>query len=308
MSYEGSMLRELNMPLKKDVEIALLKTLFKHNGILKEFSAGENIVEEIANDFALTEMQKNARLTSLLTKDNRLKKSSLWHRLLYRAADNLAKNNLVCRPSSTLLLTNRKEWMLTERGFDKALQLLKIPSEEKYRLPVKSVEVQKAANLLTEKVRPDTYEPFENKRTIQYTREVSVRSRGFRQAVIEAYDYSCAVCGLKLHSPKGKIWEVEAAHIVPHSFNGKDDLLNAISLCQLHHWCFDVGWFAILDDYTIDVSEEVKLLPELGNAGSIELIRRFSDNNSKILLPNKKNLYPHLNSITWHRLNIFNRI
>ncbi len=53
------------------------------------------------------------------------------HRLLYRAADTLAKEKLVSRPTSTMLLTNKKEWMLTENGFDEALKLLKIPQHKK---------------------------------------------------------------------------------------------------------------------------------------------------------------------------------
>lgn len=37
MSYEGKMLLKLKMPPRKEVEEALLKSLFKHNGVIKEF-------------------------------------------------------------------------------------------------------------------------------------------------------------------------------------------------------------------------------------------------------------------------------
>jgi hypothetical protein len=40
MSYEGKMLEDLIMPTRREVEQALLKSLFNHNGVIKEFSAG----------------------------------------------------------------------------------------------------------------------------------------------------------------------------------------------------------------------------------------------------------------------------
>ncbi len=76
MSYEGNMLEDLKMPSRKEVENALLKSLFKHNGVIKEFGAGEEIVEEIADDFGLNEQQKNAYLETIYRKENRVKKSS----------------------------------------------------------------------------------------------------------------------------------------------------------------------------------------------------------------------------------------
>src|SRR5215210_419044 len=125
------MLEDLRMPARKDVENALLKALFKHNGVIKEFGAGEEIVEEIANYFGLNEDQRRAYLETVYRKENRVKNTSLWHRLLFRAADSLAKEKLVSRPTQTLHLTNKREWMLTEKGFDKALAILKIPNLQK---------------------------------------------------------------------------------------------------------------------------------------------------------------------------------
>ncbi len=114
MSYEGQMLEKLEMPTKSDVEKSLLKTLFKHNGTVKEFGAGEEIVDEIAKEFNLSNNQRDAYLETIYRKENRVKKSNLWHRLLFRAADSLAKEKLVSRPTLTASLTNKKEWMLTE--------------------------------------------------------------------------------------------------------------------------------------------------------------------------------------------------
>ena len=126
MSYEGKMFQKLDMPPREKVEEVLLLTLFNHNGTITEFGPGEEIVEEIANAFDLSEKQRNSYLETIYRKENRIKKSNLWHRLLFRAADNLAKQKLISRPTQTFQLTNNRKWMLTEEGLDKALNLLNL--------------------------------------------------------------------------------------------------------------------------------------------------------------------------------------
>lgn len=307
MSYEGKMLKDLAMPSRKEVEEALLKTLFKHNGVIKEFATGEEIVNEIADEFILNENQRTAILERIYRKENRIVKTPLWHRLLYRAADSLAKEKLVSRPTSTILLTNKKEWMLTENGFDLALKILNIPKTQKEFLPTKSFEVQKIVKKLIETPRPANYNPFDKaKKVATVTRESTIRTRGFRQAVIEAYDYRCAFCGMKIQTPDSLLWEVEAAHIVPNSEKGKDDILNGLSLCRLHHWAFDAGWFTLQDDFRIQVSPKVNSLPsDFGRMGDYDFIRIFSNKTPKMLLPKRKEIYPHQNAIAWHRENTF---
>jgi hypothetical protein len=60
MSYESKMLEQLAMPTRKEVEQVLLRALLKHNGVIKELGSGEEIVEEIAGDFGLSERQYSA--------------------------------------------------------------------------------------------------------------------------------------------------------------------------------------------------------------------------------------------------------
>jgi len=283
MSYEGKMLEDYAMPSKKEVEEALLKTLFKHNGVIKEFATGENIVNEIADEFYLNNLQRTVQLERIYRKEDRIVRTPLWHRLLYRAADTLANEKLISRPTSTVLLTNKKEWMLTENGFDEALKLLNIPIAQKEFLPTKSYEVEKIVKKINETPRPENYNPFDKeKKIVKVERETYLRTRGFRQAVIEAYNYKCAVCGLKLNSPNSLLWEVEAAHIVPNSSKGKDDIWNGVALCHLHHWAFDVGWFTILDDFHIQLSSKSNNLSyEFGKIGEYELINKLSSTSSE---------------------------
>ncbi|MFH1196277.1 MAG: HNH endonuclease [bacterium] len=307
MSYEKKMLDEYNMPSRKAVEDALLKSLFKHNGTIKEFGAEEEIVDELADDFELSTQQREAYLETIYRKENRIKKSYLWHRLLFRAADSLSGEKLISRPTETIKLTNKREWMLTEKGYDKLLHILKIPKEEKKILSTKSFEVQKVVNKLKITARPKNYNPFDKeKRTAKSSREISVRTRGFRQAVIESYDYKCAICGLKLASPDNLYWEVEAAHIVPHRAKGKDDIWNGISLCRLHHWAFDVGWVSLNENYVVLISPKFNSLSwEFGSIDSYRFLESLKDNDKRILLPANSEIYPHQNSIKWHYENIF---
>jgi hypothetical protein len=307
MSYESDMLEKFGMPTRKEVEQALLINLFKHNGVIKEFATGEEIVNEIADVFTLNENQRNAFLERIYRKENRIVKSPLWHRLLYRAAHSLAEQKLVSNPTSTFKLTNKKEWMLIEKGFDEALKLLNIPLSQKEIFPTKSYEVQKIVKKLTEAERPKDYNPFDKeKKIIKVIRETALRERDFRQAVIEAYDCKCAFCGMKINSPDTLWWEVEAAHIVPHSSKGKDDIWNGLALCRLHHWAFDVGWFTLKNDFTIIVSQQINSLPaDFGRMGDYDFIRILSSKKSKILLPKRKEIYPHQNAISWHRENKF---
>jgi hypothetical protein len=309
MSYEGKMLEKLAMPTKEQVEQVLLRTLLKHGGAIKEFGSGEEIVREMADAFGLSEPQRSAFLETLYRKENRVKKALLWHRLLFRAADALAHQKLVSRPTQTFELIGRKEWMLTEKGFDEALRICNIPDAQKDFLSIKSYEVQKVVKKLVESRKPDDYDPVDtNKKITKTARESALRSRGFRQAVIEAYDCRCAVCGLKVRSPDSLSWEVQAAHIVPNRSLGRDDICNGIALCHVHHWAFDVGWFALLDDYRIQTSSRLLEMPtDFGKMGSYEFIRSLSGRTAAISLPKRNEIQPHINAVRWHRQNVFGR-
>jgi putative restriction endonuclease len=101
-------------------------------------------------------------------------------------------------------------------------------------------------------------------------------------------------------------WEVEAAHIVPHHSMGRDDIWNGIALCHLHHWAFDVGWFALRDDLIIEVSPQMTLLPQnYGIIGDCECIRALSRRTTRICLPDRREIRPHQNAVRWHRQNVF---
>jgi hypothetical protein len=305
MSYEREMLEMLAMPAKQEIKEAIIKTLFRHNGSIKEFASGQIIVDEIADQFSLSKEQREEELKRIYKKENRVVKTPLWHRLLYRAANELAKERYVTRPSDTILLTDKKEWLLTEKGIDYALKLLNIPLTRKEMFSTQSFEIHKEINRIKEQPRPEQYTPFEQK-TRTYTKMVNIRSRSFRQAVVESYNYACSVCGLKLNSPDNLHWEIEAAHIVPHGLNGKDDIWNGIALCGLHHWAFDVGWFSISNNYQILISSHLNNIPQnFGNIGKFEFFKDSLKSKKEISLPDKYSFRPHESSLMWHREHIF---
>jgi len=173
-------------------------------------------------------------------------------------------------------------------------------------LPIKSYEVQKIVKKICKQERPENYNPFEYKKIVKITRETKLRNRAFKQAIKEAYDFKCAVCGMKIYSPNTLLWEVEAAHIVPHSANGKDDILNGLALCHLHHWAFDVGWFTLEDNFKILASRKIgNLSADFGKLGNYDFMEQLSKENLIISLPKEQDIYPHPNAIKWHRENIF---
>jgi putative restriction endonuclease len=85
-------------------------------------------------------------------------------------------------------------------------------------------------------------------------------------------------------------------------------LFNGIALCRFHHWAFDVGWFALLDNYKICVSSKLSHLPsDFGRVREFELIRGLTRRGTGISLPGKREVYPHINSLRWHRQFVFHQ-
>ncbi len=308
MSYESRIFKQLSLPRREEVIRVLLASLLKHQGRVKEFGSGDQeFSNEVADLLGLSTSQRSFLMETIVRKEGRLKTFPAWNRLLFRAADLAAKQKLLARPKETLKLTGRREWMLTEKGIDEALRVSKIPLVHKHQLTVTTYEVQKIQNKLEKAERVKNYNPVDTaKKSRMVTTESLIRSRSFRQAIVQAYDYTCCVCGLKIESPDSLLWEVEAAHIVPHRFYGKDDIWNGIALCRFHHWSFDVGWFTLRNDFTIEINGGINNVPvDHGLMGSLDVLRQAIEPNQPIRLPKRTSIFPHENSISWHRKNIF---
>jgi len=123
------------------------------------------------------------------------------------------------------------------------------------------------------------------------------RSTAFRRVVVKAYDYTCAMCRIRVFSPEGRV-AVVAAHIVPWSESHNDDPRNGVALCGLHHWTFDQGLVSATLDYRIEVSPVVPA-DEEGAEPLLSLAKR------RLHLPADRTLWPARKALKWHRAEVF---
>lgn len=114
---------------------------------------------------------------------------------------------------------------------------------------------------------------------------------------MDAYNHTCAVCGVRIVTPEGRT-AVAAAHIVPWSISHNDDPRNGMALCGLHHWMFDQGLIGIATDYHIQVSPIVATDDE-ATAPVWQLVERT------LQLPTQQLIWPAKVALRWHLENIF---
>ena len=157
------------------------------------------------------------------------------------------------------------------------------------------------------------------KEAFEYTRELLDRSRGifkieeapsmdetyltesrsvaFRRIVVQAYNHTCAICGVRLLTPEGRT-AVAASHIVPWSHSHNDDPRNGLALCGLHHWSFDNGLITVTPAHEIAVSSTIPVDDDATAA-----IRVLAGRG--IQKPSKEYLWPAREALRWHNRNIF---
>ncbi len=80
------------------------------------------------------------------------------------------------------------------------------------------------------------------------------RDPAFRDAVLVAYEYRCAMCGFDGWLG-GEVIGLDAAHVRWWAIGGPDSIDNALALCTLHHRLFDRGVVGLADDGTVMVSQ-----------------------------------------------------
>ncbi|WP_099827430.1 HNH endonuclease [Oceaniglobus indicus] len=136
--------------------------------------------------------------------------------------------------------------------------------------------------------------PFERPVLERLTRR-AYRDVAFRRKVRDAYDYRCAISGLRLRNGGGRP-EVQAAHIRPVERQGSDSVRNGLALSGTLHWMFDRGLISVATDHTILVSR---------NKVPDEVIDRLMVPGGKLCLPADARDHPHPENLRWHRENIF---
>jgi hypothetical protein len=141
------------------------------------------------------------------------------------------------------------------------------------------------------------FRPFEETKPATLVKR-RAREEAFRHLVIMIYNGKCVVCSSRW-LVDGK-FESQAAHIIPKSKKGTDDLRNGIALCRFHHWAFDRGIFSIEDNYTIVVSPQVANFSE--NPESVKALSGI-----RVALPETPEARASTASLEWHRNNVLIR-
>jgi putative restriction endonuclease len=123
------------------------------------------------------------------------------------------------------------------------------------------------------------------------------RDREFRQRVLRAYGYRCAICGFDVRLDMVSIG-LEAAHIMWHQAGGPDDETNGLALCTMHHKLLDFGAYRLSEDHRLFVSDRVN-----GSSGVEEWLLRFDGRS--IRQPNSASYQLNPQFVTWHVREVF---
>jgi putative restriction endonuclease len=123
------------------------------------------------------------------------------------------------------------------------------------------------------------------------------RDPNFRDRILRAYEYSCAVCGFNVRLGNNLVG-IDAAHIQWHQAGGPDVEENGIALCSLHHKLFDRGVFTITDDRELLVAEQAH-----GTVGFEDWLMRF--HGKRIRYPIHPLYQPKNNFLEWHIREVF---
>jgi putative restriction endonuclease len=83
-----------------------------------------------------------------------------------------------------------------------------------------------------------------------------VRDKTFRELVLRAYGYQCAVCGLDTRLD-GRAVGLDAAHVHWHANFGPDVVENGLCLCPLHHKALDLGLIGLSEERILLVSSRL---------------------------------------------------
>jgi putative restriction endonuclease len=123
------------------------------------------------------------------------------------------------------------------------------------------------------------------------------RDPKFREKILRAYGYSCAVCGFNVRLSHTLVG-VEAAHIKWHQAGGPDKEENGIALCSLHHKLFDRGVFTLTPERKMVVSQGAH-----GTHGFEEWLMKF--NGQVVREPIQSYYYPDYSFLDWHVREVF---
>jgi len=141
-------------------------------------------------------------------------------------------------------------------------------------------------------------EAFEGAAARINTTRLRRRDPAFRQAVLLAYEYRCAICGYDGRLGTEAVG-LDAAHVRWWAFDGPDDLGNGLCLCGFHHKLLDRGVLGLTANGRVNVSMHF-----IGRGRAAEdLVLRFV--GEELLPPQAGNDLPEPEYIKWHAQQVF---
>ena len=123
------------------------------------------------------------------------------------------------------------------------------------------------------------------------------RDPEYRQRILTAYEYRCAVCGYDVRLENRELG-LEAAHIKWHQAGGPDTEVNGLALCVLHHKLFDCGAYSVTLGRNVQVSELAH-----GTRGFSEWLLDF--HGQPLRQPQSQRYLPEDEFVAWHRREVF---
>jgi putative restriction endonuclease len=123
------------------------------------------------------------------------------------------------------------------------------------------------------------------------------RDPRFREAVLMAYEYRCALCDFEARID-GALVGVEAAHVKWHQARGPSTVDNGISFCSLHHKLFDRGAFTLDDERRVVLSRRLTSSEPTRSAFEAQ-------HGRPVRLPREELEHPRLEYVQWHREEVF---
>ncbi len=154
---------------------------------------------------------------------------------------------------------------------------------EQYELPKELAEIS------------PPIEGYPSRARVEHLTTRTVRDKNFRKIVLNAYQETCAITGLRLINGGGRA-EAEAAHIMPVEQNGPDIVSNGIALSGTAHWMFDRGLISLSDDLEILISRQ---------ANDHDAIKSMINTSGVLIKPDRIGDHPHPEFLTWHRDHCF---
>jgi len=250
-----------------------------------EFSSIEEDINQLLNDFYKSFPRRKHHVNDPFW---RLQKDKIW--------EVSADEEIIPDPSGSVLVSDLKKYNAAGSFSPEVVSEIKNNPD---------IVRQAAQKLLDKHFQPTLHQDILERVGLDYktvsaekyfTRKTKRDSR-FRENVLHAYGYSCAVCGFNLRMKTLPVG-LEAAHIKWHRNGGPDTENNGLALCATHHKLFDFGVITLSEDYRIVLSESI-YDPDPENS----FIKAHQ--KREITLPRNREHSPGKNYIRWHREEVF---